>query len=500
MATLTFTGVAKSYGTAPVLRDVSLALEPGRVHALMGENGAGKSTLIKLIAGVVPADAMAVLLGDQPVNLRNAAAALAVGFRFIHQELNVVLQLSVAENVFLGHPWPRRMGALVDWKQLAAGAARALGELGVTHIDPRRHMGDLSVGDRMLVKIAAALVGEPGRDRPILYVMDEPTAALSEAESDRLFAVIARLKAGGAAILYVSHRLGEVMRICDDVTVLRDGRVALNGPIARTDRAGIIAAMTGEVLAELCPPRATPVGADTVARAQLVRSRHLRDVDFTLSQGEILGIAGLAEAGQSQLLELFLGVEALRAGRIELDGTTGPRTPKEAWRRGVAYVPRERRTEGLALPLSVRANMLLPHLRGFGRFPLRSAETSRARTLSREVRLRALGPDQPVGELSGGNQQKVVFARAMAGTPRLLLLDEPTRGVDVGAKKEIYSLIRQISGRGCAILLASTDLPELVSLCDRILVLRDGRQASLIDAAGLSPADLLARFHEKDVA
>jgi ribose transport system ATP-binding protein len=350
------------------------------------------------------------------------------------------------------------------------------------------------------MRIAAALVAEDGVAEPVLYVLDEPTAALTATESVKLFDVIARLKARGAAVLYVSHRMDEVMRICDDVTVLRDGAHVLTAPVSDTPRDVIIQAMTGQPGQETVVARATPIGAAVACAADGVATARLKDIDFTLHEGEILGVAGLEEAGQSDLLRLILGQGRMRTGRLTVLGGPAPRNPAQAWARGVAYVPRERRAEGLMLGMAVRSNALLPHLGGYGIFARAGAEAARTRTLAAQVRLRFQGPEQPVGQLSGGNQQKVVFARALAGNPRLLLLEEPTRGVDVGARAEIHALIRGLSARGCAVILASSDLPELLGLSDRVLVLRDGQQAEVTPRGTLTPADLLARIYAAKAA
>ncbi|MFN3644327.1 MAG: sugar ABC transporter ATP-binding protein [Gemmobacter sp.] len=479
----------------PALRDVTLMLAPGRVRALMGENGAGKSTLIRLIAGVVPADAMRVERDGAPVPLRSPADAARAGFRFIHQELNVVPGLSVAENVALGHPVPRRFGVLVDWPQLRAQARAALDLIGAGHIDPGRPMAGLGTGDRMLARIASALLPVPGAADPCLYVLDEPTAALTAAESEKLYAAIARLTAAGAAVLFVSHRMNEVMRICDDVTVLRDGRHVLTAPLRETAQDAVIAAMTGRAVSDAVPPRAAPHGTAVVVRAEGVATPALRALDFALAEGEILGVAGLEGAGQTALMRLLLGLEPLRAGRMTVLGAPPPRSPARAWAWWIAYVPRERRAEALMLTMPVRDNMLVPHWGHHGPLARPRAEAARTRALAAAVGLRYAGPSQFAGELSGGNQQKVVLARAMAGRPRLMLLEEPTRGVDVGARAEIHALIRAQSAGGCAVILASSDLPELIGLADRLLILHAGRQAALIDRGAMTPADLLARIY-----
>lgn len=503
MPLISLNNLSKAYAGVPALCDVSLALQGGRVHALMGENGAGKSTLIKLIAGVVRADTMAVECDGASVPLAHAQDAHAAGFRFIHQELNIVPQVSVAENILLGQSFPRRMGLAIDWRAVRVAAMDALATLGAGHIDVRALAGDLPAGDKMLIKIAAALASDgaaPDLEDPVLYVLDEPTAALTGAESEMLFDVIARLKARGAAVLYVSHRLDEVLRICDDVTVLRDGRHVSTGPVAETSKAQIIHDMTGRAVADAYPARTTPIRDKVVARVHGSSTKNLSGLNFDLREGEILGVTGLSEAGQSQLLQMFLGQERVIAGDATFQGAPLPRSPAKAWDAGVAYIPRERRAEALMLDRSIRDNIVLPHLSAYGMLANIRAETRDSRDLASKTRLKYDGPDQPVGQLSGGNQQKVVFARALHGTPRLLLLDEPTRGVDVGAKYDIYALVRDLSAQGCPVILTSSDLPEVLGMCDRILVLHGGRQAHLLNAQGLQAADLLSYFYAPEAA
>lgn len=484
----------KSFGAATALDGVDLTLNGGQVHALMGENGAGKSTLIKLLAGVLPADDMQVRINDVEVTLSSAQDAYRAGFRFIHQELNIVPQVSVAENVLLGRTLPRRYGVAVDWRQVRARAQEALDFLGAGHINVRQLAGELSNGDRMLMKIAAAFVSDP--DEPsdaLLYVLDEPTAALTSAESDLLFDVIARLAASGAAILYVSHRIDEVLQISDAVTVLRDGRLVSTCPASETGRSRIIRDMTGREVEDAYPAPTARKRPDPVLRMENVSAAPLSGITFDLHAGEVLGIAGLANAGQSAVLETLIGLHPVASGSAQLRDRPLPRTPQEAWDRGVGYLPRERRSQGLMLQLSIRANIALPHLTGIASNVKR--ERHMAETLGQQMRLKCAHLDQPVDELSGGNQQKVLFARALHGQPDLLLLDEPTRGVDVGAKYDIYCTVREASAQGCAVVMTSSDLPELLGMCDRILILQEGRQTDLLDTDGLSSSDLLSHFY-----
>ncbi|MDG1407042.1 MAG: sugar ABC transporter ATP-binding protein [Octadecabacter sp.] len=491
--------MSKAYGAAKALDGVDLSLIGGQVHALMGENGAGKSTLIKLLAGVVPADELTAKVDNADIALTSAQDAQWAGFRFIHQELNIVPQVSVAENMLLGRTFPRRFGLAVNWQQVHARALEALAFLGADHIDVRALAGDLNTGDRMLMKIAAAFVSDSVTDeRAVLYVLDEPTAALTSAESELLFDVIARLAATGAVVLYVSHRIDEVLRICDAVTVLRDGRLVSSGPTAETDKAQIIRDMTGRDVADAYPAASATPRPDVIVAMESVSAGPLLGINFELRAGEVIGIAGLANAGQGAVLETFMGLHSVRRGVAQLRGKPLPRSPEQAWRRGVAYLPKERRSEGLMLNMSIRANIALPHLTGV------QASTSRERqmaeTLSSQMRLKCEHLDQPVTQLSGGNQQKVLFARALHGLPDLLLLDEPTRGVDVGAKYDIYCTVREASAKGCAVLMTSSDLPELLGMCDRILVLHNRRQAHMLECDGLTSSDLLSHFYEAKVA
>jgi ribose transport system ATP-binding protein len=478
----------------PALIDASLDLFPGEIHALMGENGAGKSTLIKLLAGVVSADSMAVTLRGTPISIHSPQAALAHGLRFIYQELNCVLPISVAENIYMGYRIPTRAGVFVDWRRLRAEAQKALAQLNITHIDPAAIMARLSAGDQMLVKIAASLVS--ARTPASIYIMDEPTAALSTHEIDQLFSVIRRLAEQGAAILYVSHRLDEIFRIADRVTVMRDGRVVSTRPVQETSAPALIEAMTGRALKQVFPPRGA--GAQKAIRFQVegVRTHAVRDLTFSLAAGEVLGVAGLAGSGRTALLRALMGLDPLLAGSIILDGTVFQRiTPRRAWRRGIAYIPEERRSQALILSRSISDNIVLPYLRDFSRWHFvldRPRERRASAALGDKVRLKARGTAQTIRELSGGNQQKAIFARVMAHQPRLLLLDEPTRGVDVGAKFDIYTLIRQVSAEGVPLIVVSSELPELIGLCDRILIMRRGRQVAIASAEGLTESSLLA--------
>ncbi|WP_425041286.1 sugar ABC transporter ATP-binding protein [Primorskyibacter sp. S187A] len=492
---------SKAFGKTRALRDVSLSLRGGEVHALMGENGAGKSTLIKVLAGLTRADQLYLRINGAPVALNSAEDAKRAGFRFIHQELDIVPQLSVAENIFLGQPYPRRFGALIDWPVLHAKARDALARLDVHHIDPAVQAATLSTGDQMLMRIASALTDDAG----CLYVFDEPTAALSEADSARLFAAIKTLRARGVAVLYVSHRMAEVMALSDQVSVLRDGAPVMSAATAETRQDALITAMIGRSLAPQTVEAANTPHPDgpvplvtALVTARGTCTQRLSHLDFEIRPGDILGIGGLARAGQGALLHMLCGLERVTGGTLHIENSPPPGDVSEAWTRGIAYVPRERRTQALLLKQSIRDNVGLAQIPAHAG-PLgwrdRKQERRDAAALVADVGLKFEDLRQPVYQLSGGNQQKVVLARALSVRPRLLLLDEPTRGVDVGAKFEIHALLRRLAAQGCAIVLTSSDLPELIALSHRVLILQDGRQSALLPSAGLTPADLLARSY-----
>jgi ribose transport system ATP-binding protein len=498
MSFLSLDNVAKAYAGVPALRRVALTIEAGEIHALMGENGAGKSTLIKILAGVVAPDAADIRIDGKPVTIGSPHEAHRLGFRFIHQEFNVVPALSVAENIFMGRRYPLHGGLLVNWRALNATAREALEKLGITHIDPRQRMARLSPGDQMLVRLSSAFLSEP--DAPArLYVMDEPTAALTRDESERLFRVLREIRSSGGSVLYVSHRLDEVMALCDRATVMRDGATIDTGRMADITHDDLVALMIGRKVEEAYPAPATPRTTGTALEIRGLAAGRMRPTSFSLQHGEILGIAGLSGSGQRDLVRALFGDLPLRGGTAVLEGRPyRPFSPADAWKAGVAYVPRERRSEGLMLTRPIFENITLAQLNRQslgGSFLTPRAEQRFAATLGADVRLRSTGPRQLAGQLSGGNQQKVVFARALSGNPKLLLLDEPTRGVDVGAKFDIYTIIRDMTQKGMAVILVSSDLPELIGMCDRIAVMRDGGITEIVAAKGLREDDLLNRCY-----
>jgi ABC-type sugar transport system ATPase subunit len=493
---LALRGLTKAYGGVTVLRDVDLDVAAGEVHALLGENGAGKSTLIKILSGVVAPDAGSVEIAGVPAGHLTPHRAAELGVATLHQELAVVPGLSVAENVLLGRRPPQRLGR-IRWRALEARAREILDGLG-QHLDVRQDAARLSPVGMTMVAIARAV----SQDAKVL-VLDEPTASLTDRETAALFAVVRRLAARGVAVLYVSHRLEEVLELCDTWTVLRGGVLVGRGPVAGTQVRTLIDTMAGRPVETLYPPRDGAPGAVVLEGRGLV-GRRIRDLDVDVRAGEVLGVAGLAGSGRSELLRLLAGVQAPDAGSVQLAGPQGPSplptTPAAAQRAGVVLVPQERRADAL-VPDTVERNVNLATLRRHTRARVlvnRGAARSHARAATQELGVRHRSLDQPVLQLSGGNQQKVVLARFLALQPRVLLLDEPTRGVDVATKAEIYRLVRERTARGLAVVVAGSDLLELQGLADRVLVLHEGVSQGSYDAATTTEARLLHACYGKD--
>jgi ABC-type sugar transport system ATPase subunit len=479
-------GVTKRYGGVSVLDHVDITLAAGEVRALLGENGAGKSTLIKILSGVVTGDAEFELDGVV-VTIAGPLDAVANGIATLHQELSIVPGLSIAENVFLGQPLPTRLGR-IDRRALRRAAERLFAELGY-ELDVFRPAGSLSPVGRTMTALGRALA----LDSRVL-ILDEPTAALADAEARTLFATIARLRRTGVAVLYASHRLEEVFAMCDTYTVLRNGRHVADGHIADTTIDGLITAMAGRSADSIFPERLGRPQEEVRLRVRDLTGVTVTGIDLDARRGEIVGVAGLAGAGRSELLRLLAGAQSRTAGTIELDGVgRRHRSIGAAQRDGIALVPQERRADGL-IPASIEHNLNLTTL---GVHSIGGLVTSRrrsrrhARELGRRLDLRFHRLDQPVLTLSGGNQQKVVLAKYLAREPRVLLLDEPTRGVDVGTKRQIYRLVQVLADAGATIVVVSSELPELLGLCDRVVVLYRGRQVADRAAATTTEHELL---------
>jgi ABC-type sugar transport system ATPase subunit len=479
----------KSFAGVQALRGASLSLRGAEVHALVGENGAGKSTLIKALAGIERPDACDLRVDGAAVRVASGADAARLRFSFIHQELNLVPYFDACENVFLGRRYPCGLAGLIDRRALERRAAASLAELGV-ELPLRVPVSRLSRGQQAMVAIARAFV-----DEARLYVMDEPTASLADEEIRALFAVVRRLKARGAAVLYVSHRLEEIFELCDRLTVMRDGQTVAALDVAATDPRSVIRLLIGRSLSDPFPPPLAPPGSEELLAVDGLRCGRGPPVSFTLRAGEILGMAGLVGSGRSTLLGALGGRVRTLGGKVRLGGRPyAPARPRDAIAAGVFLVPEERRREGLVLTRSIAENIALPNLSAFSRLGLfldRRLEAAAAGTAAARVSLKLASLRQAAGSLSGGNQQKVVFAKWIPREARVLLLDEPSRGVDVGARYEIHKIVRELAARGAGVILSSSDLSEVMGLADRVLVLRQGRVEAILDARGLERETVL---------
>jgi ribose transport system ATP-binding protein len=481
-------GIRKAFPGVVALDGVDLDLRAGEVHVLLGENGAGKSTLMKILSGAHTRDAGQIWLEGQPVEIGSPRRAEELGIRIIYQELTLCPQLSAAENILLGHE-PGRLG-WVDRRRMGEEATRLLRGLGI-ELDPWTRVCELGVALQQMVEVAKALSGEQAR----VLVMDEPTSALTAAEIEQLFAAIERLTARGVAVVYISHRMEEVARIGHRVSVLRDGRHVATLPVAEATIPGLVKLMAGRELTEHYPRQRGAPGEELLRVESLSRGSVVREVSFSLRRGEVLGVAGLLGAGRTELARLIAGADRPDAGRIVWKGrAVAVSGPAAAIRLGVGLLPEDRKTQGLVLSLSLQSNVALPSTPRLSRFGVMDArrEAALARQQVEDLRVRTPSLAQKVGLLSGGNQQKVVLGKWLAAEVDVLLMDEPTRGIDVAAKVEIYQLMNRLTAAGKAILMVSSDLPEVLGMSDRILVLHRGAVAGELEAATATQESVLA--------
>jgi rhamnose transport system ATP-binding protein len=471
MPTIEMRGVAKRFGSVEVLTDIGLALYGGRIHSLAGENGAGKSTLVKILAGIYRPDSGEILLDGQPLTMHGAADARRHGIAVIHQHPAMFPDLSVAENIFVGRQ-PRR-GIRIDWAAMQATAEELLQRLRM-RIDVRLPVKAISVAERQAIEIVRAL----SLDARVL-IMDEPTSTISAREIDRLFEIVRRLKQQGIAILFISHFIDELLGLGDDVTILRSGRRVISCPSATLTPEQTVRHMIGSEPSALFPKEVGTIGTPVLGARHLSGAGFVDDVSFDLKEGEILGLFGLVGAGRSEVAQMLFGITPPARGDILIDGTpVTPRSPRDAMRLGISLLPEDRHQQGLVLQFPIRANETLPILwRLADRFGLvkRSKEASVARDFTGQMRVVARGIEQLTSTLSGGNQQKVLLAKWLIPAPRVLILDQPTRGIDIGAKAEIHRIVSHLAAQGMAIILISDDAPEVIAMADRILVLRTGR-------------------------
>ena len=481
---LTLSKVSKSFAGVSVLRDVDFDVRAGEVHALMGENGAGKSTLIKVIAGVHAPDSGTIRMGGEEAKLLTPREARRLGIATVYQELLLFPELTVAENVFLGNAPRTRLGT-IDWTVMRQRARDLLDSLDSPDLDIDAKVSTLSVANRQRVEIAKAL----SQDAKIL-IMDEPTAALADADVRRLMVVIKRLRERGVGIIYVSHKLPEIFELADRVTVLRDGALIGTKAIGDVDEASLVSMMVGREIGQLFPKVEPTIGEVVLKVSNLSCGSRVQNISFALRRGEILGVAGLVGSGRTEMALTIFGITPATSGTIEIDGRAVSITsPRQARDFGIAYVPEDRGLEGLVRPMTIGQNISMASLHKVSNSIFISAERELARAAEAIARLgiRARGPEQVVGKLSGGNQQKVVLGKWLETEPRILIMDEPTRGIDVGAKSEIHALMGRLAAQGMAILMISSELPEVLGMSDRVLVINGGRLTATLDRGEANP-------------
>jgi ribose transport system ATP-binding protein len=463
-------GIHKSFPGVKALDNASLNVYPGKVMALMGENGAGKSTLMKVLTGIYSLDDGEIFYKNKQVKFNGPRHSQEAGIGIIHQELNLIPELTIAENIFLGREITNRFGA-IKWSVMFDEAQALLDRLNVKH-KPSQLLGELSLGEQQMVEIAKAL-----SFKSEVIIMDEPTDALTDTETASLFTVINELRDEGYGIVYISHRLKEIFQICDDITVLRDGKFIAQRKVAETDEESLIELMVGRRLDEQYP-RVESKHGTTCLEVKNLSAAGVEDVSFTLDHGEILGISGLMGAGRTELMKAIYGALKRHSGQLLVEGKAiDPRSPQEGLASGIAYISEDRKGDGLVLGLSVKENMSLCSLKYFSKGMQldHRAESLAVEDFIHLFNIKTPSRNQIIGNLSGGNQQKVAIAKGLMTRPKILILDEPTRGVDVGAKKEIYQLINQFKKEGMSIILVSSEMPEVLGMSDRILVMHQGR-------------------------
>ena len=463
--------ICKSFGQNQVLNDAGFDLKDGEVHALMGENGAGKSTLMKILTGVYTKDSGTILVDGKEVSYRNPQEAEQDGIVFIHQELNVIFDLTVEENLFLGKEITSFLG-IVNKNAMKKKAQDILNMLGVK-IPTNRVMSELSIGQQQMVEICRALMVDAK-----VIIMDEPTAALTQSETQILFDVIHNLKKRGVSIVYISHRMEEIFELCDRITVLRDGNYIGTRPISETDMNAIVKMMIGREIGERYPARDFDPGNEVLRVEGLTKKGMFENVSFSVRAGEVFGVSGLMGAGRTEIMQAIFGNLPYDSGAIYINNQkTDIKSPYDAIQEGIGYITEDRKSEGLLLEETIQSNIALPNLKSISnRFGVinRKKDNDLVSKGIKELNIRCFGPQHECYNLSGGNQQKVVFAKWIYTNPKILILDEPTRGVDIGAKKEIYNIINNLAKEGVAIVMVSSELPEVLGMSDRIMIVREG--------------------------
>lgn len=486
---LTMRGISKRFGGVQALRNVSLEAEGGQVHALMGENGAGKSTLMKILSGAYAPDDGEILLGGQQLSIDSPHAAREHGISVIYQEFSLAKHLSVAENIYL-----HDLGAgtpIVRWSKLKARAQQQLDALGFGELDVSRPVSELSIAEQQIVEICKAL-SRPSR----VLVFDEPTAVLTERETKRLFKLIERLKRDRVCIIYISHRLEEIFHLCDVATVLKDGAYVTTVKIGDIDEAQLVHLMVGRELGDLFPLRDATIGKPVLEVRNLLAGDRVRDVSFEVRAGEVLGFSGLVGSGRTETMRAIFGADPKDAGQIRLDGQVIEcRRPRHGVLNGIGMLPEDRKQQGALLDLSIRENAMMKPRNSQARMGWwldHDAELQETQALLKRLRVKARDTEIEVSSLSGGNQQKVALMKWVSAKCKVLILDEPTRGVDIGAKIEIYQIINQLAESGVAIIVVSSDMPEIIGLCDRVLVMRTGTIAGELSGPAINEKSLIS--------
>lgn len=478
--------VTKVFPGVKALDDVHLNVYSGQVMALLGENGAGKSTLMKILSGVYTKTEGTILYRGQEVNMKGPRDAQDLGIAIIHQELNLVEEMSIGENIFLGREPKKALGVL-NWSELVSRSKELLRSLNID-VDPKKKVKNFSIGKKQMFEIAKALSLQAE-----LIIMDEPTDALTDQETESLFEVIRALKADGKSIVYISHRLKEIFEICDDVTILRDGQFIAERPVSEINEEMLIEMMVGRKLEEQYPYMNT-TGGDVVLKVRNLKNEHVHDISFDMNRGEILGVAGLMGAGRTELAKTLFGHYKIQSGTVELEGAPVVfKSEKQAIEAGLTYVSEDRKKDGLILGMNVKENMSMSALRRFAKSGVinQNLENKTADEFVDQLSIKTPSLNQKVKFLSGGNQQKVSISKSLMTEPKVLILDEPTRGVDVGAKKEIYDLMNIFKEKGMAILMISSEIPELLGMCDRIMVMHEGTVSGIIHRGGADQESIM---------
>jgi rhamnose transport system ATP-binding protein len=493
--------INKSFPGVRVLEDVHFQLRPGEIHALMGENGAGKSTLIKIVSGVYQPNKGDIFFNGEKVTIRSPLDAQALGIAAVHQHVTSFPDLSVAENIFMGHEKTHPVFKAIDWKLMNKMANELLEQLDAK-FDSRVQMGNLSVAQQQIVEIAKALSTNTAASRTRIIIMDEPTAALSNRESEDLYKIIRNLKQKGIAIIFISHRFEDMYNIADRVTVMRDGRYIDTWDVSKVSDHTMVIAMVGREIVQFFPKREVVPGEEIFRVENLARTGFFKDVSFNLRRGEILALTGLVGSGRTEVCEAIFGVTGYDSGKVTLEGKALKReNPSASINAGIGYLPEDRHRQGLVLPWEIAKNISLAALEKFalrGWLNVKKENTS-AKELGEKLGVRAQSVHDKVSTLSGGNQQKVVFAKLLNSDMKVIILDEPTKGVDVGAKTSIYEIMNDLAAMGYGIIMVSSEMPEVLGMSDRVVIMREGRVTAFLETKDVTQ-EIILRYAMQDTA